>query len=205
MIRRLGIPLACVNLGVTPVNFVPRTATAAPDVEAPVQAAPAPRPQVERYPTTFPSSRIRGGAARVVVRRPLSQVLRVVSDFERYPTFLRRIEAVRVLEQREGYRDVSLAVPILNGKSQVKAVLRFAEPQRVGGVLVLTGAFREGNVDRMELVYRLEPIDAQSTRLTVEMLVVPRLPLPGPLVTEEVTGAVAHVVNNLRKQCERLP
>lgn len=205
MICRLDIPVACVALAVTPVNFLPRTATAAPGAEFPAQAAPTPRHEVERYPKSFPSSRVRGGAARVVVNRPLEQVLRVVSDFERYPTFIRRIEAMEVVEQRDGHQDVAVTVPILNGKSRVKAVLRFLEPQRDGGARVLTGAFQEGNVDRMELVYRLEPIDAHSTRLTVEMLVVPRLPLPGPLVTEEVTGAVAHVVNNLRKQCERLP
>jgi len=205
MTHRLGVLVTWVPLCVTPVNVVPRIAAATPGAAIPVQTAPAQRPEVERYPTTFPSSRIRGGAARVVVRRPLAQVLRVVGDFEQYPTFIRRIEAMHVIEQREGYRDVSLTVPILNGKSRVKAVLRFTEPQRTGEVLVLTGAFQEGNVDRMELVYRLEPIDAQATRLTVEMLVVPRLPVPGPLVTEEVTGAVAHVVNSLRKQSERLP
>jgi ribosome-associated toxin RatA of RatAB toxin-antitoxin module len=204
--RRLPLLLlAGVALVVTSVAPALPFAAAEPGAPGSRAAELGPRPQVERYPVSFPSSRLRGGAGRVIVRRPLPQVLRVVRDFQRYPAFIRRIEAMKVVAEHDGQRDVEMTVPILEGRSRVTAVLRFGAPVQVGGAQVLHGEFVSGNVSRMEIVYRLEALGPDRTRLTFEMLVVPRWPLPGSLVTDEVVGAAAHVANNLRKESERLP
>ncbi|MBN2193931.1 MAG: SRPBCC family protein [Polyangiaceae bacterium] len=205
MTHRQGIRFTCVLLATVAVNTAAQTSSAGPESAVPCQAAPEQKARVERYEVGFPASRIRGGGARVVVRQPLTKVLAVVNDFERYPGFIRRIEAVRVVEDRDGHRDISLTVPILNGRSRLSSVLRFGSPRRTGNEQVLASSYVRGNVERMEIVYRLEPVGTDQTRLSVEMLVDPKLPLPGSLVTKEVTGAAAHFVNNLRKEAERRP
>jgi hypothetical protein len=163
--------------------------------------------KAERYSVKAAKSSIDAGAARVHVAAPLCTVLHSTTDFEHYPEIIREFEQAKVLRKRDAKNpttDVYVRVPILNGSVRIWAVLRFEQPSKVSDDFVVRAKLVKGNVDRFDLTYRLRRIDEDDTELNVEMLIVPRLPFPGSLVTSEVARAADKTTRRFRDRVEPL-
>jgi len=61
---------------------------------------------------------------------------------------------------------------------------------------------QQGNVNDFRATWRLIPVDATHTILRAEMLIVPKLPLPGSVVTPELSYASDRAVTASRARAE---
>jgi ribosome-associated toxin RatA of RatAB toxin-antitoxin module len=192
---RVGIVLVALSLGATVFAGTARA-------DEPVRAAAGPAKAV-RYALRTPASSIDAGGARVRVRAPTSVVEKVVTDFNSYPEFIRKFERARVLGRSGKQTDVYLQVPILKGAAKVWAVVRFSPPRVQNGVRIIEGRMVKGNVDKLEATWRIKRIDERTTELSLELLIEPKLPVPGSLVTKEVASAADTAVSGSRTRAEQ--
>lgn len=158
----------------------------------------------QRYEVQTRYSSIKAGAGRIAVRAPLRTVLRVVTDFGHYPEFISHFSRAKVLGRSAHSTDVYLQVPILKGAAKIWAVVRFGPPTWVNGEQDIVGHMLEGNVKRLDAKWRLIKIDDRDTELRLEMLIVPKLPVPGSIVTGEVAYAADNAVTGSRQRAERI-
>ena len=157
----------------------------------------------ERYDLPAEGSSIRAGAARVTVKAPIKTVHKVVSDFKNYPEFISKFEKAHIVGKEGAKTDVYLQVPIMKGAAKVWAVLRFEPLKSVNGWDVLEAHMVKGNVKRLDAWWRVKKIDDENTQLNLEMLIVPKLPLPASMVTGEVAYAADVAVMGSRNRAER--
>jgi ribosome-associated toxin RatA of RatAB toxin-antitoxin module len=157
----------------------------------------------ERYEVQTPHSSIKAGAARVAVKATPEAVRKVVTDFKSYPEFISKFEKARVVGKDGDKTDVYLQVPILKGAAKVWAVVRFDPPKSVNGEELVAGTMLKGNVKRLDATWRIKKIDDGNTQLNLELLIVPKLPFPGSLVTGEVAYAADEAVTGSRDRAEK--
>lgn len=155
-----------------------------------------------RYSVRTPYSGIEAGAARVRVKARTSEVAGLITDYSRYDQFISKFEKVRVVGRTAQTVDVYLQVPILKGAAKIWAVVRFGQIQTVGNEQVLEGHMVKGNVERLDAKWRITAVDGENSDLRLEMLIVPKLPVPGSLVTGEVAYAADEAVCDVRKAAE---
>jgi ribosome-associated toxin RatA of RatAB toxin-antitoxin module len=157
----------------------------------------------ERYDVKTDSSSIQGGGARVHVAVPSNQVKKVVTDFKNYSKFISKFDKAKVVGRDGDKTDVYLQVPILKGAAKIWAVVRFEPIKTVNGEEVLEGHMVKGNVKRMDALWRIKKIDDDNTQLNLELVILPKLPVPGSLVTGEVKYAADEAVTGSRDKAER--
>jgi ribosome-associated toxin RatA of RatAB toxin-antitoxin module len=150
-----------------------------------------------------PNSGIEAGAARIRINAPSSAVVNVVTDYGNWNKFISRFDKVRVVGRTADSVDVYMQVPILKGAAKIWAVVRFAAPKDVGTERVIEGHMIKGNVDRLDAKWRIIQVDAQTSELHLEMLIVPKLPVPGSLVTGEVAYAADKAIIDVRTAAEK--
>jgi ribosome-associated toxin RatA of RatAB toxin-antitoxin module len=91
----------------------------------------------------------------------------------------------------------------MKGAAKVWAVVRFGPMKKVGNEHVLQGHMIKGNVKRMDATWRLKAIDEDDTQLDLELLILPKIPVPGSLVTGEVAYAADTAVMGSRNRAEK--
>lgn len=157
-----------------------------------------------RYEVSVPGSSIKAGGAMVLVNAPIATVRKVVQDYGRYQSMMPRFKKSRVISKKDGKTDVYLEVPILNGAATVWSHSRFDAPVKDGdrGERI-EGRMVDGNVDEMRTTFRLRAVDENHTILKSELLIVPKLPLPGSMVTPELAFAADQAVTALRGRAEQ--
>lgn len=158
----------------------------------------------ERYEVQTTHSSIKAGAARISVRAPVREVRKVVLDFRHYEKFIRHFDKSRVIGRSGRNTDVYLRVPILKGAAKIWAVVRFSPPRKVHGGEIVEGHMIKGNIKRLDAWWRIKRIDEHHTQLDLELLIVPRMPLPGSLVTGETAYAADNAVTGSRNRAETL-
>lgn len=157
----------------------------------------------ERYSVAFPGQSIRAGGAKIAVDAPLSEVRKVIVDFSRYAEFMPRFERSRIVKKSKEGVDVYLQVPILRGAATVWAVTRFEPPIVEGGGQRIQGKMTDqGNVRDMQAIWHLQPIDQNRTLLKLELLIIPKLPLPASVITPELEYAAEQAVVASRDRAE---
>jgi ribosome-associated toxin RatA of RatAB toxin-antitoxin module len=156
-----------------------------------------------RYTIRTPNSDIDAGAARIRVNASSEALLGVVTDYAHWDQFITRFQKVRVVGHTADTVDVYMQVPILKGAAKIWAVVRFTAPKEVGTERVVEGHMVKGNVDRLDAKWRILQVDAKTSELHLQMLIVPKLPLPGSLVTGEVAYAADKAVIDVRTAAEK--
>jgi ribosome-associated toxin RatA of RatAB toxin-antitoxin module len=157
-----------------------------------------------RYEVAVPDSGVKAGAARVHVRASLNTVRKAVADLGNYAAFISKFKKSKVLARSKKHVDVYLEVPILKGTAKVWAVVRVTPAKKVGDSEVIVGKMLQGNVERLEATWRLRSLGEHSTILDLELLIVPKIPVPNSLVTGEVAYAADKAVTGLRNRAEAL-
>jgi ribosome-associated toxin RatA of RatAB toxin-antitoxin module len=170
-------------------------------------ASAADRPDPERYERQTPLSDIKAGGSRDAVHAPIEVVRHFVTDFDGYSSYIKRFEKAKVIGRHGDKTDVYLQVPIMKGAAKVWAVVRFDPPRPTGNGddVVVVGKLLKGNVKRLDAKYQISKIDAQNTKLDLELLIVPDfiVPVPNRLVAGEAAYAASRAVLGLRNASEQ--
>jgi ribosome-associated toxin RatA of RatAB toxin-antitoxin module len=157
----------------------------------------------ERYNVAVPGFSIRAGGAMTLVNAPVALLRQTVTDYGHYADFMPRFQKSRIIGKSGANTDVYLQVSILHGAANVWAVTRFGPPtQDVAGERIEGRKEGQGNVDELRALWRLIPIDAGHTIVKLELLIVPKLPLPGSVVTPELEFASDQAVSAVRDRIE---
>jgi hypothetical protein len=169
------------------------------------------RERAERYRKSVPDQSIQAGCAKIGVLAAPETLRKVVSDFDHYSTFIKRykdgklqLQVTAKLVGRVGEkRDVYLEVPILKGTAKVWGLLRFEPLKTVGSEEVFEGRMLKGNVERLDARWRIRKIDDKRTSLHLELLIVPKVPVPHDLITGELEFVSDVSVSGAREEAER--
>lgn len=156
----------------------------------------------ERYEVKTEHSSTKAGAARVHVAAPTASVKKVVTDFKNYSKFISKFDKAKVVGRDGDKTDVYLQVPILKGAAKIWAVVRFEPIKSINGDEVLEGHMVKGNVKRMDAKWVIKKIDEDNSQLNLELLILPKLPVPGSMVTGEVAYAADEAVMGSRNRSE---
>jgi ribosome-associated toxin RatA of RatAB toxin-antitoxin module len=157
----------------------------------------------ERYNLPTPGTSINTGGAQILVNAPLALVRQIVTDYGHYQDFMTKFRRSRVVQKNKDFTDVYLQVPIMHGAATFWGVTRFGKPKRLAnGTEIIEGTLQQGNVDEFKAVWKLVPVDANHTILKVELLILPRLPLPASIVTPELEYASDQAVTASRNRAE---
>lgn len=157
----------------------------------------------ERYEKAVDGHSIKAGGARILVNAPLPVVRSIVQDYAHYQDFMPRFKRSRVVGRSAKFTDVYLQVPILHGAANVWSVCHFGPPiKKRGGMEIIRGRMVQGNVKDFRASWFLVPIDAKTTLLRSEILIVPKLPVPGSVVTGELGYAADMAVTATRNRAE---
>jgi ribosome-associated toxin RatA of RatAB toxin-antitoxin module len=180
--------------------FVATHASAEPDAEAKRLMK---LRDAERYEVQTSYSSIKAGAARVHVAAPTTEVKKVIKDFKHYSKFISKFQKSKVVGRDGDKTDVYLQVPILKGAAKIWAVVRFEPIKTEKGEEILEGHMIKGNVKRLDARWRVKKIDKDDTQLNLELLIVPKMPVPGSVVTGEVKYAADVSVMGSRDRAEK--
>jgi hypothetical protein len=161
---------------------------------------------VTRYDCKLPESNRPAGGARTVVSASPNLVKSVVLDFEHYAIYFdpdkgrnpQRRWASRIVGKSGDKTDVYLEVPILKGAAKIWAIVRFDPPKKVGDTEVVSGRLIKGNVEKLSAKWTMRPTDDNSTSLQLEFLVVPKLPVPDSLLSNEARSAAFKAVSGMK-------
>jgi ribosome-associated toxin RatA of RatAB toxin-antitoxin module len=158
--------------------------------------------KAQRYTVKTPYSSIEAGAARIDVAANAQQISEIISDFGNYSKLSDKFDKSRVVGHSGANTDVYLQVPILRGAAKIWAVVRFEPIRSANGEQVLTGHMIKGNVDRLDATWRVRSVGDHQSKVQLEMLIVPKIPVPGSLVTGEVAYAADKAVTGVRDRAE---
>lgn len=174
-------------------------------------AAAASTERAQRYRKAIPNQSIQAGCARIRVAAPPDTVREVINDFDHYASFIKRYKDGRVQLQvsaklvgRVGdKKDVYLSVPIMKGAAKVWGVLRFGPAKVSGDDEILEGHLVKGNVERLDARWTLHKVDPANTHLSLELLIVPKIPVPHEVVTDELEFVSDVGVTGARNEAEQ--
>lgn len=164
-------------------------------------ASPGGERSIQRYDVGSAPKPVCG--ARALVQAPSGVARSVVTDYGRYDSFISRFRAAKIVGKVGTRTDVYLTVPIMNGAVKIWAVVRFEPPRKDGQDEVIVGKLVQGNVKRLSATWRLRPVDAEQTRLNLELSIVPKLPLPQSLLLPELCHAAEKALSGARREAER--
>jgi ribosome-associated toxin RatA of RatAB toxin-antitoxin module len=152
--------------------------------------------------TTGPSNPIDTGAAAILVNAPIGDVRKIVTDFKKYDQIIKPFEKSRVLSRRKGVSEVYFEVPVAHGAVKIWVVAHVDAPVKDGVGEKIVARYSRGNVDDFRAVWRLRAVDDTHTIVKLELLVDPKLPLPGSAVTPELQYASDKAVTAVRDKAE---
>jgi hypothetical protein len=161
---------------------------------------------VTRYDCKLPESSRPAGGARTVVTASPELVKSVVLDFPNYAYYFdpdkgrnpSRKWVSRVVGKSGDKTDLYLEVPILKGAAKIWAVIRFDAPQKVGDTEIIKGKMLKGNVDQLSAKWKMRRTADNSTELQLEFLIVPKVPVPDSLLSNEARSAAFKAVSGMK-------
>jgi ribosome-associated toxin RatA of RatAB toxin-antitoxin module len=183
-----------------PTAATPPTAPVDPEVSRLVASHSA-----ERYEAVVAGQKLHAGGAMIAVDAPVSVVRRLITDYAHYQDVLPGFQKSRVLGQSAQGTDVYLQVPILHGAATLWAVTRFTAPTREGNGERIEGKKNgPANLDDLRATWHFYAVDDDHTILKLELLLVPRLPLPASLITSQLAESAEDAVRACRDRAETL-
>jgi ribosome-associated toxin RatA of RatAB toxin-antitoxin module len=165
-------------------------------------AAAEPYAKAQRYSVKTSASSIQAGAAKIDVAADAQLVTQIIQDFGSYPKLSDKFEKARVIGRNGDETDVYMQVPILKGAAKIWAVMRFSPVRDVNGEQILAGHMLKGNVKRLDAKWTVRAAGAKQSHVALELLIVPKLPVPGSLVTSETAYAADKAVTGVRDRAE---
>jgi ribosome-associated toxin RatA of RatAB toxin-antitoxin module len=145
------------------------------------------------------------GRSTVVVNAPMDLVRKTVLEYDKYVDFMPHYVASRILGKNpDGGYQVYMKWEALNGAMKMWARFDMSAAKKDGDVETYTSDLKEGNVKSAKAIWRIEPIDATHTKLTLEVFLHPNMPLPSSVLNEENLKGAANGVVAMRDHIEEL-
>lgn len=166
---------------------------------------PTPSP-VDREPVTegipIEGSQLVQGRSTVVVDAPLDKVKATVLRYDDYAEFMPHYTSSKIVGKHGAAHEVYMQVEALHGAVRMWARLQMT-PKKEGPVHLFQSKFLEGNVKDFRATWRVEPIDAEHTKLTLDVFLNPTLPLPKKVIDGENTKGAEKGVLAMRSRIEK--
>jgi len=189
----------------------PPGAAAQTGADTPVRLAAGSR-KAKRYRIKVAGSSVERGGAKIAVAAPSSLVTKTVENYGSYATFIPQFKKSEVVKRDGKFTDVRLEVPVLGGLTTFWAIVRFGPPEplpaakatdsKTPAPQVIRGRFIKGNLKSLDVAWRIHPTSASDTRLHLELHMVPKLPVPGSVVSGELESAADKGVTATRDRVE---
>ncbi|XXT23312.1 SRPBCC family protein [Sorangium sp. So ce429] len=169
------------------------------------RAQPAPdRAGVTSVAVPIGSTGFSRGRSTAVVKAPIERVRATVLSFDRYPEFMPHYKKCRLLGRTpSGGWDVYMEVSALQGAVTMWARVEIQKPVLADGAETYSSRFVSGNVKDLQATWRLEKIDARTTRLSLDVFLQPKLPLPKSLLNAENLEGSARAIAAIRTRIEQ--
>lgn len=149
----------------------------------------------------IPGSSLVRGKSTITMAAPIDKVRAAILDFAHYPQFMPHYKSCKVLgHTASGARNVYMEVAAAGGLVTMWARVEVGKPTMADGAEVYETKFVEGNVKDLKATWRFKKIDDASTEVTLEVFVLPKLPLPNSVVNQENLGGSAEAVLALKKR-----
>ncbi len=150
-----------------------------------------------------PKSGQKWGRAHHFVDAPMKDVKAAVLDYGNYQQFIPKFQKSKLLKREaSGAAQVYLQMPILKGAATLWAVIHFAPPVAEGKGEKIVGTFEKGNVEDLQAVWHIRPIDDKHTIVTLELYIVPKLTVPAGLLLSQVEDACGEGVIGVHERAE---
>jgi ribosome-associated toxin RatA of RatAB toxin-antitoxin module len=168
---------------------------------APVSAESSTDESIEVSQVDHPDSAVDWGRAATVIAAPKRQVLRAVEDYAGYQRFIPHFRLSKVLSQRGRaalvYFEANIAMFTFWSE------MRCAPEPPAHGTEVIEGKMVRGNAQLMEARWEVKPVDADHTWVALQLILVPKVPLPTSFVSSENASASMKAVRALRRMLEQ--
>jgi ribosome-associated toxin RatA of RatAB toxin-antitoxin module len=152
----------------------------------------------------YPGSSVQWGRAVAIVDAPVEKVMAVVQDYGRYTEFMPKFEASRVLSQRGSSALLYAQVSLMRGAATIWAELKIKQ-RDAGATKVIEAKMTKGNVDVLQAVWEVTPLDDGRTLVAFQIVVDPDLPLPTSLVNSENAKTARMTIRALRERVTSKP
>jgi len=141
------------------------------------------------------------GRSTMVIAAPIDKVREAALDFGHYADFMPHYRKCRVLSgARGGAQEVYMEVTAIHGAVTMWARIEVAKGTVVDGVEVYDTKFLDGNVKDLKATFRFRKIDDSSTELSLELFLLPQLPLPDSVLNEENLKGSADAVVAIKQR-----
>jgi ribosome-associated toxin RatA of RatAB toxin-antitoxin module len=144
--------------------------------------------------------------ARVMVYAPLERVRAVLFDFPHYAEFVPHYRSARIFgKTARGGDDVVMEMEALGGMMRFWARVEIEKPVIEGPSETYKIRLITGSVRSFKASWQLEAVSAGATRLTIESLVEPNIPLPSAFINEGSLDGAGESILSLKKRAESAP
>jgi hypothetical protein len=210
------------------VGRTPSAAVAPIAASSAADGSRAPEPSPERAATTEPSSRSEErlgialptgrevtsealpeaeervrGRSTAVVEAPLERVRAAVLAFDSYAGFMPHYRTSRILDRSVSETQVYMQVAALGGLVKMGAQITFpSKASEASGWQEYASRFDGGNVRDFRAVWRMRELAPSRTLLSLEVFLLPKLPLPTATLNGENTKGAREGVEAMRKHIE---
>ena len=143
------------------------------------------------------------GRSTVIVEAPIDVVRKHVLDYGSYAEFMPHYAASRVLGRTsDGGHQVYMKWVALHGAMKMWARFDMSPAQKKGDEETYRSKLVEGNVRAAKAIWRIAPVGDKRTKLSLEVFLQPRMPMPSSLLNEENTSGATKGVIAMRKRIE---
>lgn len=142
------------------------------------------------------------GVATSVVDAPVDAVMRVVTDYANYASFMPNFERSRVLSRRGQNALVYIQASALEGSYTAWAQMRIYARRPRGETQIIEGRMTDGNLEQFIARWEVTPLDEHRTEVKFRLLFVPDLPFPDSIVTGENVRAARRTLQNLQRRLD---
>ncbi|MBW2458243.1 MAG: SRPBCC family protein [Deltaproteobacteria bacterium] len=144
------------------------------------------------------------GRSTVMVNAPIDQVRDVVFDYDRYAEFMPHYRASRIVGRASGGgRQLYQQWEALHGAVKLWARFDMRKVDGPTGIETYESEFIEGNVKLAFARWSLEAQPGDQTKLTLEIFLHPRIPIPSSLLNGENLDNAVKGVTAMRDRIEQ--
>jgi carbon monoxide dehydrogenase subunit G len=146
----------------------------------------------------------RYGHAEALVAAPAAKVAKTATEFGHYRELHRKFATARVVGKEGENTDVYMRYPVYIGPMKVEfyEVMRFGGVHANGATHVLEGRGIKGDMKQGHTIITVRPVDATHSLLSVDVLLVPKIPAPQSLIDEELRDGAQDFVNGLKDRAQ---
>ncbi len=146
----------------------------------------------------------RYGHAEALVDAPVDKVAATALEFNRYRELHRKFATARVIGKDAQGTDVYMRYPVQIGPMKIEfwEVMRFGLPRTEGATRIIEARGIKGDMKQGHTLITVKPVGPRHSLLTVDVMLVPKIPAPQSMIDEELRDGANDFVNGLRARAQ---